>query len=958
MINEIDVYDPNLPQEQWVELYNSSGEVIDLNDLYLSPDTDNLLQFALPDQVELSPGDCYPVMLDFDLDPDGDTLYLTFAGPDGVMRVLDAVTCEATMPSSSLGRCPDGAPRIVALKEPTLGERNAPAWRGDLVINEIMYHHISTEDRYEYVELYNRGGETIDLAGWKLGGGIDYTFAEGSLAPGSYAVVAKDPNWLVELYSNLEVGINLWGPFSGRLSNHSDRLRLTQPVAWVDPGGTDAASHDVVVDDVTYYDGGHWPKWADGYGSSLELCNPDSANDSYHAWQASKEAGKSTWQPFSFTVSASDQEYTHDDINIVDLMLLGQGQALLDDLQCMVDGQNVLEAGDFENDNQVWRFLGNHADSQITRQASHGGQRALQLVASGRGDPGGNRINQSISTVQARSVTLSGWAKWQRGCPYLLMRCVRERSPVQPRRPARTFTLDVPTQLGTPGALNSTWIEHCGPAIRDVTHSPVIPAVGDPIVVTARIEDEDELQLAILSYMNEETGLGDAITMVDDGSGNDLIAGDQIYTATIPAMDAVALVKYYLLVMDGSSLYYFPSDTSERCLVRVGDTAGNTALATYRVWITNEVIQAFRQRTNLSNQLMDCTFVYNDTEVFYNAKIRLRGSPWLRPGSGWSPVDRHAYRIEFPPHQSFRGREEINLDNTEGTSRGPLQERASYWFYRKMGLPYSRQEYVRLILNGNSYGSYEDVQKVDGTYIDRWFSQDNEGYLYEIDDYFEFDAIGTYQTNLEEGIDYDNQHPLLKETYRWCVEKRSHRENDNWDHLFELATRLNTPSSRSDYEIQIESAIHPDQFLAVMSLRHMVGDWDTYGYRRGKNSMIYFAPNEGKWYLLPWDIDFTLGSGDGPTSTMPPINGNIFPEMAQLLHYDKYNALYWQFVSELIQGPWQTSYGTNAEPTAFDRFLDDSAAVLEADGQGAGRRDEIKEFVRQRRNYVRSRLGQ
>ena len=53
-----------------------------------------------------------------------------------------------------------------------------------------------------------------------------------------------------------------------------------------------------------------------------------------------------------------------------------------------------------------------------------------------------------------------------------------------------------------------------------------------------------------------------------------------------------------------------------------------------------------------------------------------------------------------------------------------------------------------------------------------------------------------------------------------------------------------------------------------------------------------------------------------------------------------------------MNGPWQTSYGTANPPTEFDKFLDDAARVLIEDGQGSGRRDAIKQFVRDRRNYI------
>ena len=53
-----------------------------------------------------------------------------------------------------------------------------------------------------------------------------------------------------------------------------------------------------------------------------------------------------------------------------------------------------------------------------------------------------------------------------------------------------------------------------------------------------------------------------------------------------------------------------------------------------------------------------------------------------------------------------------------------------------------------------------------------------------------------------------------------------------------------------------------------------------------------------------------------------------------------------------MSGPWNTSYKTGGNPTAFDRFLDDASDALIADGEGTGRRDGIKQFVHDRRNYI------
>ena len=972
VINELLANSDVPPGTDWLELYNPGATAVELSNVYLSDDRLNLLKYKIPDGIVLRPGGFWavqegipPAAFPFALSFSGETIYVTAATNEPVaepVRVLDAVRYGCIGPEVTFGRFPDGSDFFGFLTSATFGGPNAQPLIRDIVINEIMYHHGTRDERYEYVELYNRGTSTVLLDGWAFTDGISYEFDRGTeMPPGSYLVVAKDLDLLEGVYDNLVIGSNLVGPYSGSLNDHSERIRLSYPLENVNRETGKLEVYMVTADEVTYYDGGRWPTWADGQGASLELRDPRSNNDTPDAWADSDESGKTTWEQFSFTIDSSDSRYTHDQVTVFGLMLLNRGEVLLDDLDMRVNigRMNRLKNSGFENRELDWRILGNHVRSFVTTADSHSGSRSLHLIATGHGDPGANRINQSIASITASTVTFRGWARWLRGSRFLLLRTTRERAPVQPPRPAHAFELYMPLNLGTPGLQNTAFVTNRGPDILEVRHVPVLPAASEPIVVTARVADNDGVDLVMLYYLSKREGGFVSRPMVDDGSGEDKIGGDGIFTATLPGALSGTMREFYIEASDGSASTRFPTrldfsaDVPDRtCLVRVGDTLLNTQFATYRVWLSDDVLSTFRSRPNLSNELMDCTFVYNDTEVFYNCGIRYRGSPFIRSGRGRDPRDRYAYRIDFNPDQKFRNREEINLDNTEGGNRGPLQERASYWFHAQMGLQFSMQEYVRVVINGRSHSIYEDVQKVDGDYIRGWFPDDTDGYIHKIDDYFEYTADGTGFKNLDEGLKLDYRHPLLKETYRWGFEKRSHREDDNWDHLFDLAVALNTPSSSRTYEEVIESVIHPEHFARVLAIRHAVGDWDSYGYRRGKNNYFYYALPEGKWYLLPWDIDFTLGSGDGTSTNLFSVNTGQFPEVDQFMKYSKYRQMYLQALAELVNGPWQTSYGTRNPPTAFDRFLDASADALIAEGLGSGRRDGIKQFVRDRRAYI------
>ncbi|MEN6577163.1 MAG: lamin tail domain-containing protein, partial [Phycisphaerales bacterium] len=564
VINELLANSDAAPGADWIELYNPGPTAVSLNNVYLSDDRLNLLQYKVPDGVALQPGRFWavrqgtaPDAFHFGLDFAGETLYVTAATSDAqptAIRVLDAIRYGNMAPDVTFGRCPDGSDSLDCLASATLGVSNSDRLIRDIVINEIMYHHAARDDRFEYVELYNRGESTISLEGWAFTDGIDYTFPrDATIAPGGYLVVAKDPNFLVAVYENLVLAENLFGPYEGGLDDHSERIRLSYPMEQQNPDSGKIEEYMVTADDVTYFDGGRWPAWADGMGASLELRDPRSDNDTPGAWADSDESGKTQWQPFSFTIEGVDGRYTHDAASIFDLMLLNAGEALLDDLECVIGSSNRITNNGFESGAASWRILGNHCRSFVTTEDRYSGASALHLIATGHGDPGANRINQSIAGVGGTSVTFRGWARWLRGSRFLLLRTTRELSPVRPPRPAHAFELNMPLDLGTPGSRNTAFVANRGPDILDVKHSPTLPKGGESIVVTARVLDNDGVASVTLYHRAEGSGTFAAVPMVDDGSVDVEVAGDQVYTFAITGATAGTVRAFYIEASDGTA---------------------------------------------------------------------------------------------------------------------------------------------------------------------------------------------------------------------------------------------------------------------------------------------------------------------------------------------------------------------------------------------------------------------
>lgn len=132
-----------------------------------------------------------------------------------------------------------------------------------VIISEIMYNGPEAgADSTEFIELYNPSGfNTVTLNDYTFTQGFTYTFpstATGviTIAPNSYFVIAVDSAAFASTY-----GMNadaIWT--GGGLSNGGEDITL------LDGSG-------VMVDSVFYDDNAPWPTDADGFGSSLNLCN-------------------------------------------------------------------------------------------------------------------------------------------------------------------------------------------------------------------------------------------------------------------------------------------------------------------------------------------------------------------------------------------------------------------------------------------------------------------------------------------------------------------------------------------------------------------------------------------------------------------------------------------------------------------------------------------------------------
>ncbi|MBN1673690.1 MAG: lamin tail domain-containing protein [Kiritimatiellae bacterium] len=295
------------PEIDAIELRNLGDDVADIGGWYLSDTVTNYTLYPIPAGKTIPAGGYAAfneTQLGFALDSHGDQIYLTHWDTSGNLLYMDRVEFGAAENGIAFGRhvkTTGGDDFAAQSAGNTLGDANAYPRVGPIVINEIMYNPMPGEP--EFVELYNAGGSPVKLYDpanpantWRLTNAVDYVFPQGiTVDPGEYVLVSStNASALRSAYPDVPAEAQVFGPYTGRLGNGGESVRLVKP----DTPDTEGIPW-IEVDRVSYQDNDPWPERPDGDGPSLEriaasLYGNDPAN-----WAASRDAGGTPGRPNS-----------------------------------------------------------------------------------------------------------------------------------------------------------------------------------------------------------------------------------------------------------------------------------------------------------------------------------------------------------------------------------------------------------------------------------------------------------------------------------------------------------------------------------------------------------------------------------------------------------------------------------------------------------------------------------
>ena len=193
-------------------------------------------------------------------------------------------------PSHSNFTGPNNPPLSSSWSGPTMATfvLSTPA----LAITELMYNPAAPasgtndNDQFEFIELKNVGGGSLNLVGIHFTNGVSFTFTPTSditnLGPDQYLVLVANRDAFLSRYPNVT---NIAGVYTGKLSNAGDHLRL------------DGALNEPILD---FRYANSWYPSTDGAGFSLVIRDENAPFNTWtnpSSWRASAAFGGSPGGP-------------------------------------------------------------------------------------------------------------------------------------------------------------------------------------------------------------------------------------------------------------------------------------------------------------------------------------------------------------------------------------------------------------------------------------------------------------------------------------------------------------------------------------------------------------------------------------------------------------------------------------------------------------------------------------
>ena len=368
----------------------------------------------------------------------------------------------------------------------------------------------------------------------------------------------------------------------------------------------------------------------------------------------------------------------------------------------------------------------------------------------------------------------------------------------------------------TPGAANSVRRTGLGPRITGVTVNSTTPAAGQPVTVSAVITGQAS---AVVRYRIDFAAEQTVAMTATGGDG---------YSATIPGAAAGHLIRYRVEATNPVATTRSPRADDTINFRGIAVPHGISSPIPVLEWFIADADYNLMVNNPQQDIIRNGAIAYNGT-VIDNVAINIKGhASQLDPKVSWA--------FEFPQNHELDMPGLLVEPVDEFDMQADWSDRAhgrailSWDAYQRAGVANHQMFPIRTQRNGAFQGAYSFQEDHDGTWRER------EGY-------------DTHQYYEAETSAFDQNRPVNV--------RFSKKDPDETDYA-PLQAFLNgvALSGNAERDFLLGNADLPKMinYAAVTAIIEHVDS-------SSKNFDLAQNPVTGRWTILPWDLDHTLGNG-------------------------------------------------------------------------------------------------
>ncbi len=426
-----------------------------------------------------------------------------------------------------------------------------------------------------------------------------------------------------------------------------------------------------------------------------------------------------------------------------------------------------------------------------------------------------------------------------------------------------------PYTNGSPGVQNSVYDPNPAPVVGDVSHEPELPFPNSAVTITATAGGFGSGGLASVMLKWRKDSVPQATwnvsMMYDNGGNGDAVAGDGEYTIRFPGvadppMQSGEILEFCIVATDTNAKALTAPATSRSGVTNgpysylcmfvedmYTDCAYPGEYDTYYIIMTASNKNVLQTRPVSSDELLDCTFVTSDGDLFYNSGVRLRG------GSSRNQLYGN-YRVEFPSGERIAGYRDINLnyDQSQLQYIGMKTVTASGYDCHA-----SAVKLVRVWLGNERKDPPDSTEHI---YVRLAKTADVISENYDDDEGNAYTAFGeSFGVTRDGDLSYLGTIPEYEADYFVTTGNPT----TVWHDLSNLCWAVNQPTSQ--FPTILTNRMNVRQwarhFAAHVALDNReAGFACPYGCG-GDELRLYCDPEDGLFDIMPWDFSDCLGTG-------------------------------------------------------------------------------------------------